>query len=909
MATDRMNTVIQHIRQSVRFQDEAAWTDGQLLTHFIEHNDESAFASLVRRHGAMVMGVCLRVARNQHDAEDAFQATFLILVRKAASIGSRELIANWLYGVAYHTALKAKAVNMKRRIREKQVTELPEPALAEGSGNDDLKALIDQELNRLPTKYRIPILLCELEGRSRKEAAEIIGCPEGSLSSRLARAKTMLAKRLARHGLAVSGGSLSAALAQNAASACVPPSIAAVTIKTATLVAAGQATVGMISPKVAALMEGVLKVMLLSKLNIGAIWLFVGLIAFGAGLFIYQGATAQPGTLERVAEGMPQLPQEAKQKKAQPDDDVENDANALQGKWAIESLIYDGDEPPAEMVNAMVLIVKGDKMTFKPGLGIDATEQGKIKFNLDNDPTEVQFKLRVSNPKQIQVTATDPGAKERSMTGIYKLSGDKLTVCFGEETDGKTPDEFIAKKGSKQTLWVANRQPHKENVDPPKNNVNRVDEEKLQGAWQLITSTEDGKDVPRDLVKQVQIKFHRGKMTFTPPLEFHETLVEGEKDKHGKFKLGEGDFEMTFHLDPTTKPKSIDLVLPEDIGKRLVIKGIYSLEDDRLSVCARLGDRPTDLTCQTGSKRVLYVMERKKPTPDTQKKDASKVDQEKLQGAWRVVSAERYGILWKNVDGEFVIQDKRPMAFPISPEYPNQVVFSGRQCSQEIPQGETSMLVVKDTFTLNAESKPKWITLTGKDGVIIYGIYSLDRDELRLCWQYGQRRNLRPTDFDTMKKIDRDDDTEVWVLKRPGPDAEKKAVQKDESKAVPIQQSWDGILPNRNLIKESPPEGFVVEAESWAKMWKAWRGKEKLPALDFDKQIALIFTVPGPNKISAPELRIDGSGNIRVPLPVSTLLPDDGRIGYKIVIIGRAGVKSVGGRSIIKLPQGQSPSL
>ena len=132
---------------------------------------------------------------------------------------------------------------------------------------------------------------------------------------------------------------------------------------------------------------------------------------------------------------------------------------------------------------------------------------------------------------------------------------------------------------------------------------------------------------------------------------------------------------------------------------------------------------------------------------------------------------------------------------------------------------------------------------------------------------------------------------------------------KDDLKTVPIQQSWDGIIQNRNLIKESPPEAFVVEAESWAKMWKAWRGKEKLPAIEFDQQIALILTVPGPNKISAPELLIDSAGNVKVPLPVSTLLPDDGRIGYKIVLINRAGVKSVNGKAIMKLPQGQVPRL
>src|SRR5262249_558956 len=148
----------------------------------------------VRRHGPMVMGVCLRVARNLHDAEDAFQATFLILVRKAASIGSRELLANWLYGVAYNTSRKARAAAMKRRARERQTDALPEPAAA-ASEYFDLKAILDDALSSLPTRYRLPILLCDLEGKSHKEAAQLLGCPQGSLSCRLSRGRALLAKR------------------------------------------------------------------------------------------------------------------------------------------------------------------------------------------------------------------------------------------------------------------------------------------------------------------------------------------------------------------------------------------------------------------------------------------------------------------------------------------------------------------------------------------------------------------------------------------------------------------------------------------------------------------------------------------------------------------------------------------
>ena len=138
-----MNTVILHLRKTMCLQAEAGLTDAQLLERFIEHRDESAFAALVNRHGSMVMGVCLRVARNHQDAEDAFQATFLILVRKAASISSRELLANWLYGVAYNTALKSRASNVKRHAKEKQMTQMPDQAMVEQQlWNDDLQALV-----------------------------------------------------------------------------------------------------------------------------------------------------------------------------------------------------------------------------------------------------------------------------------------------------------------------------------------------------------------------------------------------------------------------------------------------------------------------------------------------------------------------------------------------------------------------------------------------------------------------------------------------------------------------------------------------------------------------------------------------------------------------------------------------
>jgi RNA polymerase sigma factor (sigma-70 family) len=321
MATSPMSEVLQHLRSVVLLRDGAGLTDGQLLEDYLSRRDESALAALVRRHGPMVWGVCRRILPNYHDAEDAFQATFLVFVRKAGSIASRELLANWLYGVAHQTALKARATAAKRKKREKQVTKMPEPAVTEQDLWRDLQPLLDEELSRLPDKYRAVIVLCELEGKTRKEAARQLGVPEGTVAGQLARARTMLAKRLARHGLAVSGGVLGVVLAQTAASACVPAPVVSTTIQTASLVASGQTAAGVISAQVAALTERVMKHMLLMKLKTAmVVLLVVGMVAFGAGLLTHPlRATAQQGQTDDPEARAKQVGRDAPKKEAKKD--------------------------------------------------------------------------------------------------------------------------------------------------------------------------------------------------------------------------------------------------------------------------------------------------------------------------------------------------------------------------------------------------------------------------------------------------------------------------------------------------------------------------------------------------------------------------------------------------------------
>jgi RNA polymerase sigma factor (sigma-70 family) len=292
MATAQLHGVLRHLRRAALLHDDR--TDGQLLECFISQREEAAFEVLVRRHGPMVWGVCRRVLRNDADAEDAFQATFLVLVRKAAAITDRATVGNWLYGVAHNTALKAKAMTSRRRVKEREAAGQPRPGVTEDVWND-LRPLLDEELGRLPERYRAVIVLCDLEGQPIKEAARLLGCPQGTVSSRLTRGRKLLAGRLARRGVALSGVLLASVLGREATAAIVPPPLVLATIKAASC-AAGQAAAGGISAKVAALTKGVLTSMFSTNGKLTAVLLLLlGACGVGVSLFVYRGEAAERG--------------------------------------------------------------------------------------------------------------------------------------------------------------------------------------------------------------------------------------------------------------------------------------------------------------------------------------------------------------------------------------------------------------------------------------------------------------------------------------------------------------------------------------------------------------------------------------------------------------------------------------
>jgi RNA polymerase sigma factor (sigma-70 family) len=299
MAANQLNKVVRYLRDILPTQAGSLAADGELLRGYVKRRDEAAFESLVKRHGPMVLGVCRRVLHNAHDAEDAFQATFLVLVRKAASIRSPDTVGNWLYGVAYRTALAARRAATRRQARESRGSQLLRPEPRHDLW-ENIRPVLDQELARLPDKYRLVVVVCDLEEKSRKEAAELLGLPEGTVASRLARARAMLANRLIRHGLVPSAASLTSVLSENVGSASVPASLMSATIKAAPVFVAGEITAGVFSTGVINLTEGVLKSMFLAKLRLVAVGLLLAGVVWASVAIYPRVLRAEPNGLKEA---------------------------------------------------------------------------------------------------------------------------------------------------------------------------------------------------------------------------------------------------------------------------------------------------------------------------------------------------------------------------------------------------------------------------------------------------------------------------------------------------------------------------------------------------------------------------------------------------------------------------------
>ena len=284
MSRSPIRNVLHYLHRIVDRRGSAESTDRQLLASFVAQRDEFAFEALVRRHGPMVLAVCRRLLSDPDDAEDAFQATFLVLVRKAASISRPEQLAGWLHGVATRVAGKAR----QQRLRRPTASLEHEPPAEEVAMDDvmrrELQTALDEEVARLPEHYQMPFVLCHLAGRSNEEAAVELGCATGTIYSRLARAREILRDRLARRGLVWSTATLAVALTPYAAPAAVPSALVQHTVSAGLLLAAGKSlAAGAVSGQAITLMEAMLRTMYLSKLKMMAAAVLLLAVA-GTGL-------------------------------------------------------------------------------------------------------------------------------------------------------------------------------------------------------------------------------------------------------------------------------------------------------------------------------------------------------------------------------------------------------------------------------------------------------------------------------------------------------------------------------------------------------------------------------------------------------------------------------------------------
>jgi RNA polymerase sigma factor (sigma-70 family) len=299
MAVVDLAHVLRRLRCMVELRGIAQISDRALLERFFEHRDETAFTALVERHGPMVLAVCRRVLGNSHDAEDAFQAAFFVLAKKGRSIRRRQVINGWLYRVAYRLALRLRADIARQRVEERRAQLFrPRVLSANGAGDADLSRVLDQELIRLPEKHRLPLLLCDLGGKTHAEAAHELGWPVGSMSRRLARGRELLRRRLVKRGVLL-GESVASTLTILPAPA-VFATVAESTVKGALAFAFEKTlTTELVTPRVLSLVERGIRSMAAAKLLLGAVvGVSVALMAGGAGLIALRASRVRSADSE-----------------------------------------------------------------------------------------------------------------------------------------------------------------------------------------------------------------------------------------------------------------------------------------------------------------------------------------------------------------------------------------------------------------------------------------------------------------------------------------------------------------------------------------------------------------------------------------------------------------------------------
>jgi RNA polymerase sigma factor (sigma-70 family) len=704
-------------------------TDAELLQQFIAHRDESAFAELVKRHGRLVYGVCRRVTGDHHLAEDAFQAVFVVLAAKAASIRPPSAVAAWLHGVACRTALRARTMRDRRRRRE-VVSTLPDASSPEPHEVPDAVALLDEEIARLPDHYRLPVVLCELEGVGRKDAARRLGIAEGTLSSRLAAARRALAERLRSRGVALSAAGLSAALAQSAG-ANPPAALAAKAVAVATPAS--------VPASVAALSQGVLRIMFLHKLKFAAplAVLALALLTYAAAAAARLAAPAEPPTppaqklvlvagddpapakAEPKPQGSPRLLVWRKAELVMIDPDGKNEKVVVTKEGGVHPSMFalspDGTK---------VAVVQPPKGEFKPGeqrANLFVYEIGKEGSEVDLGPAGIAHWS--ANSKELSVCTFEDTPKPEDIRVTYEV----VDLATKKRTPIKLPKDHLVldrSRDGKSFLTV------------------KVKGELKDVRCDLFLMNADGSQNKQLLEDKPLVAFARLSPDAKRVLWLHvKPKEETAAEKKAREDAGGLPPRPTHQLKvidiATAKFKEVaDIPLNGEVqgfcwspdGKRIA----YTWREVHKGDPAEVMRKETSshlVTCDPDGKNQKTLLSEKGAGAYEQTLEGvdwqvviadAKPDAEKLAGAWKLVSVTKDGKETETEDAVFTFEKEK-------------ITFK---------RGNRTMEV---TYKLDAAKSPKWIDLT-VDGETTQGIYELDRDDLKICLNEA-RDGKRPDKF------------------------------------------------------------------------------------------------------------------------------------------------------------------
>ncbi len=751
MAKQALANALRYMRRLTAADGGDGQDDAQLLRRFVARRDEAAFATLLERHAALVYGVCRQVLHNAHDAEDAFQATFLVLARKAASVRRRESLAAWLYRVALNLARTARARAARRQAHEREAALMP-GTTADDPARRDWLPVLHEEVGRLPEKYRVPVVLCYLQAKTHDEAARQLGWPLGTVKGRLARARDLLRRRLVRRGLALTTAALAAALAEDAAAA-VPPALLGLTLRAALAFAAGGAVPGgATSAGAVTLAEGGLKTMAVTKL---VLVLLVLSAAGGLGsLFVLGGADNGPpaGGTAPGAAGAPAPPPAG--------NDFGPEVKGLRARVTLPRDTFAVGE--AVPVTYVVKNVSGHEQTLWH-CGFWPNHQVLVRDAAGKEPplSELGRQRRQSfapggeRDKNVPV-AVPPGGEDAAyekynLAALYDLSRPgRYTVQYVYEEkhggwEGRLPSnqagfEVVARKEREDAAESEAMRVEglnfvavvpKRVATPPAGGrrafdlglrvTNVTDKPVALSTFDVIRPrlyTAGGKELVMDGGRN-------GSPRPSPPV----VLAPGASwtwRPEARLEWAAGDISI--------------LLLRGPDGRGVAGSWWFTLKEGKYRLAVEYANRSPkqgDVSLWVG-KAVTREVEfeivtqenresREKPAAEPAE-GVVKDDLVKLQGTWRLVAAEEGGL-----------------AVPPANFARNQHwVFSGKTGTFQ-----SGLRGLSGTITLDPTKSPRWIDVTSEGGFVLQGIYELKGDRLRLF--FVPQGTRRPTEFKTEK--------------------------------------------------------------------------------------------------------------------------------------------------------------